>query len=52
MSKHPCYRLTPRSSTASQDELLGVAVLSSSDAWAVGYQGKYKTLVERWNGTA
>jgi hypothetical protein len=27
-------------------------VLSSSYAWAVGYQGKYKALVERWNGTA
>ena len=37
--------------SASQDELLGVAVLSSSYAWAVGYQGQYKTLVERWNGT-
>jgi hypothetical protein len=39
------------SPSASQDELLGVAMLSSSYAWAVGYQGD-KTLIERWNGTA
>jgi hypothetical protein len=38
------------SPSASQDELLGVAVLSSSSAWAVGDQGD-KTLIERWNGT-
>jgi len=33
------------------DSLQGVAVLSSTYAWAVGYQGD-KTLIERWNGTA
>jgi hypothetical protein len=39
------------SPSASRDELIGVAVLSSASAWAVGYQGD-KTLIERWNGTA
>jgi hypothetical protein len=39
------------SPSASQDELLGVAVLTSSYAWAVGDQGD-KTLIEHWNGTA
>jgi hypothetical protein len=33
------------------DELEGVAVLSSTYAWAVGYRGN-KTLIERWNGKA
>jgi hypothetical protein len=32
-------------------ELQGVAVVSGTDAWAVGYQGD-DTLIERWNGTA
>lgn len=31
-----------------------VTATSSTNAWAVGYQGsnRYRTLVERWNGTA
>jgi hypothetical protein len=38
------------SPSADQDALEGVAVLSASYAWAVGYQG-HQTLIERWNGT-
>ncbi len=43
--------------SGSQNNLLGVAVLSSSEAWAVGdYQpvaeGNDSTLTERWDGTA
>jgi hypothetical protein len=30
--------------------LTGVAVLSHAYAWAVGYQGSTKTLIEHWNG--
>jgi hypothetical protein len=33
------------------DALQGVAVLSRTYAWAVGYQGG-RTLIERWTGTA
>ena len=38
---------------ASSNRLLGVAVRSSADVWAVGYSGYPQTsLVEHWNGTA
>ena len=37
------------------DQLLGVAALTSIDAWAVGYYATgsgHRTLIEHWNGTA
>jgi hypothetical protein len=45
----------PRSPGTTNNDLLGVAVLSSSNAWAVGTyaaEAGGRTLVERWNGTA
>jgi len=38
---------------AGPDNLYGVAALSASDAWAVGYDnaGNTSTLIEHWNGT-
>jgi hypothetical protein len=39
--------------SANRNELVGVTVLSASDAWAVGfYYPTPKTLVEHWNGTS
>src|SRR5207248_2376891 len=36
-----------------QNDLLGVAAVSASDVWAVGFSGQEKrVLVEHWNGTA
>jgi hypothetical protein len=46
------WKVVPSPSPAkSLDILSGVAVLSGSYSWAVGYQGHYKTLIEHWNGT-
>ena len=39
--------------SANRNQLLGVAALSASNAWAVGfYYPTPKTLIEHWNGTA
>src|SRR6266568_4644968 len=36
-----------------RNDLLGVAALSASDVWAVGFSGQEeRVLVEHWNGTA
>jgi hypothetical protein len=45
----------PRSPGTTNNDLLGVAVLSPGDAWAVGTYADEtggQTLIERWNGTA
>ena len=45
----------PPSPGTDSNSLLGVAVLSPCNAWAVGdyYNGTtYQTLIEHWNGTA
>ena len=47
----------PAKKTGDYDSLQGVAAVSTSDVWAVGYSGTLsaaadKTLIEHWNGSA
>jgi len=47
--------LRPPNPGTSTDDLFGVAVLSSSNAWAVGDDSNgaaFHTLIEHWNGTS
>ena len=48
---------SPNTSTTQVHFLLGVACVSASDCWAVGYYfngitSTYQTLIERWDGTS
>jgi hypothetical protein len=53
----PGWRIVPSQDPGlSRNELLGVAALSPTDTWAVGYTayqsgGTYYTLIERWDGS-
>jgi hypothetical protein len=49
------WKLVASPNPAGVNELRSVAVISPSNAWAVGFyftNGKQKTLIEHWNGTA
>src|SRR5205807_2376610 len=50
------WGVVPSPNLGTDSNLLnGVAAVSSSDAWAVGYYGEYtvaQTLIEHWNGSA
>jgi hypothetical protein len=45
---------SPNANDSSQNVLTGVAAVSSTDVWAVGYtlQSNYRTLIEHWDGSS
>jgi hypothetical protein len=46
------WKRVPTPDTGNFDELAGVAVVSSCQAWAVGNVNSARTLIESWDGTA
>jgi hypothetical protein len=56
VSQSPSWSVVPSPNIGTSDALFGVATISASDAWAVGYytdsNNKDLTLIEQWNGTS
>jgi hypothetical protein len=52
----PAWNIVPSPSVGTQSQLNGVASVSASDVWAVGFSttssGVQQTLTEQWNGTS
>src|SRR5438105_728723 len=46
------WQQVPTPSIGNWNMLRGVAVLSKTDAWAVGFTHDYTTLIEHWDGSA
>ncbi len=48
----PAWQVMASPNVTSSDELHGVAALSDSDVWAVGFSSNGRTLTEHWDGIA